>query len=70
MCDHTILQARAAGSVSGDPSRCLQDACINQVEEGAYQALLLQFQLPSSAYATMLIREITKMPTDSGFQVQ
>jgi len=32
-------------------------------ENGKYLALKLSFSLPSSTYATMLIRELTKMPT-------
>lgn len=34
---------------------------------GKYLALRLAFQLPTSCYATMLIRELTKMPTHTAF---
>jgi tRNA pseudouridine13 synthase len=36
-------------------------------ENGKYLALRLAFSLPSSTYATMLIRELTKMPTSVEF---
>ncbi|KAG7671010.1 hypothetical protein Ndes2437A_g04655 [Nannochloris sp. 'desiccata'] len=36
-------------------------------ENGKYLALKLSFSLPSSTYATMLIRELTKMPTTVEF---
>ena len=36
-------------------------------EGGKYLALRLAFSLPSSTYATMLIRELTKMPTNIDF---
>jgi tRNA pseudouridine13 synthase len=39
-------------------------------ENGKYLALRLSFSLPSSTYATMLIRELTKMPTDVDFAKQ
>ena len=34
---------------------------------GKFLALILRFSLPPSSYATMLIREVTKMPTDVNF---
>lgn len=34
---------------------------------GKFLALRLSFSLPSSCYATMLIRELTKMPTHVAF---
>ena len=34
-------------------------------EPGRYLALRLAFSLPSSCYATMLIRELTKQPTST-----
>ncbi len=36
--------------------------------EAPLLALCLSFQLPSSCYATMLIRELTKQSTDKEFQ--
>ena len=36
---------------------------------GPLLALALRFQLPSSCYATMLIRELTKQSTTKDFQV-
>lgn len=36
--------------------------------EGGKRALALAFTLPPSTYATMLVREVIKMPTDSNFQ--
>jgi tRNA pseudouridine13 synthase len=37
-------------------------------QEGQLMALLLTFKLPSSCYATMLLREITKASTSKSFQ--
>ena len=34
---------------------------------GKHLGLRLSFTLPSSTYATMLIRELTKMPTDVAY---
>ena len=39
-------------------------------EQGSRNALWLKFQLPPSAYATMLFRELLKMPTDLDNQKQ
>jgi tRNA(Glu) U13 pseudouridine synthase TruD len=36
---------------------------------GRFLGLRLSFFLPSSCYATMLIRELTKKPTDKDFQM-
>lgn len=44
---------------------CFTD--MDQTHEGSFLSLALKFTLPSSTYATMLIREVTKMPTDVGF---
>ena len=38
--------------------------------DGARTALRLTFTLPSSTYATMLLRELTKQPTDVANQVR
>ena len=35
--------------------------------DGGHTALVLEFTLPSSSYATMLIRELTKAPTDADY---
>uniref|UniRef100_A0A7S3HDG6 TRUD domain-containing protein n=1 Tax=Spumella elongata TaxID=89044 RepID=A0A7S3HDG6_9STRA len=37
---------------------------------GKYRALLVKFSLPPGTYATMLLRELTKSSTESGYQAQ
>ena len=37
--------------------------------DGPNQALLIEFSLASSQYATMLLRELTKSETGSGYQM-
>lgn len=44
---------------------CFDD--IGDLHHGAFLALVLKFSLPPSTYATMLIREVTKMQTDVDF---
>jgi tRNA(Glu) U13 pseudouridine synthase TruD len=39
--------------------------CESSSDEGAKRALCVGFTLPSSTYATMLVRELTKEPTDT-----
>ncbi|KAJ2343944.1 multisubstrate pseudouridine synthase 7, partial [Coemansia sp. RSA 2618] len=40
------------------------------IDFGEHVALKLMFDLPSSAYATMLLRELMRQETASGFQTQ
>lgn len=40
---------------------------IDGSHQGSFISLVLKFTLPPSTYATMLIREVTKMPTDIEF---
>lgn len=70
--DAPALQVAATGC---NATRCgLHDPCLTCIVprmpagEGCYLALRLSFQLPTSCYATMLIRELTKMDTATAFQ--
>jgi tRNA pseudouridine13 synthase len=40
-----------------------QAAAVEEPADGSRMALRVSFTLPSSAYATMLVRELTKRPT-------
>ena len=44
----------------------LQQKTIQSQDEGKYKSLVLSFSLPSSSYATMVLREIMKVETDRG----
>lgn len=55
-------------TVSEDPGKAHTDgAATGTAPVGKFGALQLDFQLPSSSYATMLIREFTKSRTDGQF---
>jgi tRNA pseudouridine13 synthase len=43
------------------------DSIPSDNDGGRFLALILKFSLPPSSYATMLVREVTKMPTDVNF---
>ena len=64
-----VLDDFSAIEAGKDPTAVLADV-VNTSETGQYQALVMQFDLPSSSYATMVVREITKMATDVVTQVR
>jgi tRNA pseudouridine13 synthase len=60
--DAELAPAAELAAAEGRPAPAAAAAA-----DGRFSALKLEFTLPTSAYATMLVRELTKMPTDAAF---
>jgi tRNA pseudouridine13 synthase len=56
--------------ILSDYSRMMKDPEIESKEDGQFKALILNFTLPSSSYATMLLREILKSDTSAESQIK
>lgn len=56
--------------ILSDYSRMLKDPEIISKEDGQNTALVLEFSLPQSTYATMLLREILKSETSVESQIK
>ncbi|XP_065201839.1 pseudouridylate synthase 7 homolog isoform X2 [Planococcus citri] len=57
-----------ADLIATDYQRMKQSDSIENLDAGNFKAVILEFSLPSSTYATMALREITKMDTSASFQ--
>lgn len=68
--DSGVLQYSTAEERRAAAHEPLASAIVNNVPGGKYKALALQFSLPPASYATMVVREILKSPTDPEFQVR
>lgn len=55
--------------ILSDYSRMMKDPEIQSNSEGKNTALILDFKLPQSCYATMLLRELLKSDTSSANQM-
>eukprot|EP00041_Stephanoeca_diplocostata_P021863 m.516422 g.516422 ORF g.516422 m.516422 type:complete len:801 (+) comp21928_c0_seq4:180-2582(+) len=66
---NTAAPPRDTGAIGHDPhgEDTSGEGTAPESPVGKYGALMLDFQLPSSSYATMLIREFTKSRTDGQF---
>jgi tRNA pseudouridine13 synthase len=55
--------------ILSDYSRMMKDPEIESKQDGQHTALILDFTLPQSCYATMLLRELLKSDTSSANQM-
>ncbi|KAG5678922.1 hypothetical protein PVAND_008545 [Polypedilum vanderplanki] len=56
--------------ILSDYSRIMKDPEIESKPNGEHRALILDFKLPQSTYATMLLRELLKTDTSTQTQIQ
>jgi len=64
--------ARPSNKPEVESETAVEDVKVEAPAEiaGKFRALLVKFSLPPGTYATMLLRELTKSSTESGYQAQ